>query len=148
MVTGELRAAAADVLAARSGAWHVVAVRPMMMCVLGAALLAGCKEREPSVAEIADRGWRAHERVIEAGERATTCAEAGLAMQRVFVVHRQAFVDAIAIDHDRARLEDAIDYLEANRGRYGDLEARMAALSERCGADPAVRAAFSMMESP
>jgi hypothetical protein len=125
-----------------------VAVRRIMTWVLGGAVLAGCRERAPSVVDIADRGWRAHELVVRAGEQAKTCAEAGLVMQRVFAVHRQAFVDAIAIDRDREKLSDAIDFLEANHRRYADLETRMAALSERCAEDGAVQAAFTMMESP
>jgi hypothetical protein len=135
-------------LAAASGPWQVVAVRWIVTFVLGAAVLGGCKERAPSVVEIVDRGWRAHELVVAAGEQARTCAEAGPAMQRMFAVHRRAFVDAIAIDRDRQQLTDAIDYIEANQRRYGDLETRMAALSERCAEEPSVEAAFAMMESP
>jgi len=110
--------------------------------------LAACKASAPSAAEIADRGWQAHELVIAAGERAKTCAEAGAAMQRVFADHRQAFVDAIAIDQDRDRLAEATAYLEAHQDRYNDLEARMEALSDRCADDASVRAAFHQMESP
>ena len=118
------------------------------MLLLGAAGLAACKERAASPAEIADRGWGAHELVVAAGERAATCAEAGAAMQRVFAEHRQAFVDAIALDADRDRLIEATDYLEAHQDRYNDLETRMTALSERCADDPAVVAVFKAMESP
>lgn len=116
--------------------------------VPGLVALAGCKDRPPSAAEIADRGWRAHEQVVTAGERAATCAEAGAAMQRVFAAHRQDFVDAIALDRDRDRLNAAIDYLEAHQDRYADLETRMTALAERCADDPGVQGAFTMMESP
>jgi hypothetical protein len=116
---------------------------------LGAlGLSPGCKDHAPSPAEIADHGWRAHELVVTAGERAPTCAEAGVAMQRVFTEHRQAFVDAIALDNDRQRLAEATEYLEAHQERYADLETRMEALSERCAEDPAVLAAFRQMESP
>lgn len=118
-----------------------------MACAIGAALVA-CKDRAPSAAEITDRGWHAHELVVGAGEHAPTCAEAGAAMQRVFAEHRQAFVDAMALDHDRRRLSEATDYLEAHQDRYADLETRMAALSERCTDDPGVQAAFAAMEAP
>lgn len=117
------------------------------MSLLALALTA-CKARGPSPGEIADRGWRAHELVVAAGERAATCAEAGAAMQRVFAEHQQAFVDAVALDHDRDRLSEATDYIEAHRDRYADLETRMTALSERCADDPAVASAFAAMESP
>ena len=109
--------------------------------------LAGCK-RGPSPAEIADRGWRAHELAVAAGERAATCAEAGAAMQRVVAEHRQAFVDAVALDSDLDKLGAATDYIEAHKDRYADLETRMVALSERCADDPAVQAAFTAMETP
>jgi hypothetical protein len=120
---------------------------------LGIAITAGialgaCKERPPSPADIADRGWRAHELVVTAGERAATCAEAGTAMQRVFTAQREAFVEAIALDRDRDRLIAATEYLEAHQGRYADLETRMIALSERCADEPTVQAAFAEMESP
>lgn len=116
--------------------------------LLGLVELAACKGRAASPAEIADRGWRAHELVITAGEHAATCAQAGAAMQRVFTEHRQDFVDAIALDRDKAKLAEATDYLEAHQDRYADLETRMTALSERCADDPAVQAAFMAMESP
>jgi hypothetical protein len=118
------------------------------MALLAAVELAACKARAPSPGEIADRGWRAHELVVAAGERAATCAEAGTAMQRVFAEHRQAFVDAVALDRDRDRLSEATDYIEAHRDRYADLETRMIALSERCADDPSVTAAFTAMETP
>src|SRR5262249_24910304 len=118
------------------------------MLVLVAAALAACKERAPSPAEVADRGWRAHELVVTAGERAATCAEAGNAMQRVYTEHRQAFVDAIALDRDRDKLAQATEYLESHQDRYDDLETRLIALSERCADDPGVQAAFIAMESP
>jgi hypothetical protein len=111
--------------------------------------LAGCKaERPPSPADIADRGWHAHELVIAAGERARTCADAGSAMQKVFAENRPAFVDAIALDQDRERLRIATEWLEAHGQRYADLETRMEALSERCGDDAAVQAVFRQMEAP
>lgn len=133
-------------------AWQVLAVRRILtwplLGALGALGLAGCKDRAPSPAEIADRGWRAHELVIAAGEQAATCAAAGAAMQRVFAAHRRDFVDAVALDRDPQKLTEATDYLEAHQDRYADLETRMAALSERCAGDPAVQAAFLGMESP
>ncbi|HET7501870.1 MAG TPA: hypothetical protein VFK02_12725 [Kofleriaceae bacterium] len=113
-----------------------------------AIALAACKDRPPSAAEIADRGWRAHELVIAAGEHAATCAEAGAAMQRVFTAHRQQFVDAMALDRDPRRLSEATDFLEAHQDRYADLETRMTALSERCADDAGVQAAFVALESP
>lgn len=121
-----------------------------MTCWLAAAAAfgLGCKDREPSAAEIADRGWAAHQLVIAAGERAASCADAGPAMKRVFDANRQAFVDAIALDHDRRRLAEATDYLEAHQDRYADLETRMVGLSERCADDPTVQAVFAAMESP
>ena len=108
----------------------------------------GCKDGKPSAAEVTDRAWRAHEQVVAAGEREPTCAAAGAAMQRVFAEHRQAFVDGLALDRDRARLEQATAYLEEHEGRYRDLEARMDALSERCADEPTVVAVFRMMDSP
>jgi hypothetical protein len=119
---------------------------------LGLALslsgLGACKDRAPTAAEIADRGWRAHARVVAAGEHAATCADAGAAMQRVFTAERQAFVDALGLDRDPRRLAEATDFLEAHQDRYADLETRMTALSERCADDPTVQAAFVVMESP
>jgi hypothetical protein len=129
--------------------WHHLAVeRIAILWLLGAVGLAACRARPPSAAEIADRGWRAHELVVAAGERAATCGEAGPAMQRVLAEHRQAFVDALALDRDRQRLAEATDFLEAHQDRYADLETRMTALSERCAGDPTVQAAFAAMESP
>jgi hypothetical protein len=119
-----------------------------MWWLLGAVGLAACKGHVPSQAEIADRGWRAHELVVAAGEQATTCTLAGPAMQRVFTAHRQDFVDALALDRDPQKLSEATDYLEAHQDRYADLETRMIALSERCADDPTVQAAFTEMESP
>ena len=69
-------------------------------------------------------------------------------MQRVFVANRQAFVDAVALDNDKARLAEATAYLEAHDDRYADLETRMEALSERCADDATVQAAFRQMENP
>jgi hypothetical protein len=136
-----------NALAAPAAAWHVVDVRWIAMLGLLAAGLAGCK-RGPSPADIADRGWRAHELVVAAGEHAATCAEAGAAMQRVFGEHRQAFVDAVALDNDLEKLSEATDFIEAHRDRYGDLETRMVALSDRCTDDAAVQAVFTSMETP
>jgi hypothetical protein len=97
---------------------------------------------------ITDRAWTAHEAVVAAGEAQPTCAGAGAAMQKVFVANRQAFVDAMALDRDKARLEAATAYIEANEGRYADLETRMAALADRCATDPTVQAAFAQMSNP
>jgi len=116
--------------------------------VFGASWVGGCKDRPPSPAEIADRGWRAHELVVTAGEHEATCAGAGAAMQRVIAAHRQDFADALALDRDKQKLVEATDYLEAHQDRYADLETRMTALSERCAGDPTVAAAFTAMESP
>ena len=118
------------------------------MCWLAGALGLGACRGRGSPAEVADRGWRAHELVVAAGEREATCAQAGAAMQRVFLAHRQEFVDAIALDRDPQRLREATDFLEAHQDRYADLDTRMSALSERCAGDPAVQAAFVAMESP
>ena len=116
---------------------------------LAAALAApACHSGPPSPAEIADRAWRAHELVVDAGERAATCAEAGAAMQRVFAEHRQAFVDGLALDRDRKKLEQATDYLAAHEDRYKNLEVRMGFLSDKCADEPTVAAVFRMMESP
>jgi hypothetical protein len=120
-------------------------VRSAWLLALG---LASCKNGPPSPAEIADGAWRAHELVVATGEQAATCAQAGPAMQRVFIEHRQAFVDGLALDRNRAKLEEATAYLEEHEGRYRDLEARMDALSDRCADEPTVVAVFRMMESP
>lgn len=121
--------------------------------LLALAILGACQTRkvsEPSseVEAITDRAWRAHEQVVAAGERAPSCAEAGAAMQRTFVTLRQAFVDAMALDRDKAQLAAAAAYIEANEGRYADLETRMGALSERCADAPAVQAAFDQLTQP
>jgi hypothetical protein len=118
-----------------------------LLCALAAVQLAACKGR-PSAGEIADRGWRAHELVVAAGEHAATCAEAGPAMQRLFDDNRQAFVDAVALDHDPNKLSEAADYMEAHHSRYADLETRMTALSDRCADDAAVTAVFDAMDAP
>lgn len=112
-------------------------------------VMVACKQAgPPSPAEIADRGWSAHELVVTAGEREATCAGAGAAMQRVFAAHRQAFVDAMALDRDKKALEAATEYIEAHADRYADLETRMAALSDRCASDATVQAAFAQMSNP
>jgi hypothetical protein len=135
-------------LATRTRTWHLVGVRWIAASLLAGVALAACKARAASPGEIADRGWRAHELVVSAGERGATCAEAGAAMQRVFAEHHQAFADAVALDRDRDRLSEATDYIEAHHDRYADLETRMIALSERCADDPAVTAAFAAMDAP
>ncbi|MBL9017576.1 MAG: hypothetical protein JNL83_25530 [Myxococcales bacterium] len=112
--------------------------------------LAACKDspREPTVEEITERGWAAHELVVAAGEAQPTCAGAGAAMQKVFVANRQAFVDAIALDRDKARLEQATTYIEAHQARYLGLEERMEKLQDRCAQDATVQAAFAQMGNP
>ncbi|MDB4962238.1 MAG: hypothetical protein JWP01_2237 [Myxococcales bacterium] len=116
---------------------------------VSAVLVFACRgDNPPSAAEITDRAWTAHALVIAAGERAKTCAEAGTAMQRAFGDHRQAFVDAIALDQDRAKLAEATRYIEDHESRYADLETRMEALSERCATDATVQAAFQQMSNP
>lgn len=115
-----------------------------------AIVLLACR-KAPSVstaAEITDRSWRAHVLVITAGERAKTCGDAGAAMQRVFAANRQAFVDAMALDRDKAKLAEATNFIEANEARYADIDTRMAALSDRCADEPSVRAAFQEMSAP
>ena len=114
------------------------------------ALCAGCKERPstPTPEEITEKGWAAHELVVAAGEAQSTCAGAGAAMQKVFVANRQAFVDAIGLDRDKARLEQATAYIEAHADRYADLEDRMQKLEDRCAQDATVQAAFAQMGNP
>jgi hypothetical protein len=113
-----------------------------------AILLCGCKADAPSPVEITQRAWRAHELVIAAGENAKTCAAAGVAMQAAFVANRQAFVDAMTLDHDKAKLSEAADYIAKHDERYKVIEARMQVLSDRCGEDLTVAAAFQQMETP
>ncbi|MGE0867075.1 MAG: hypothetical protein AB7P03_00830 [Kofleriaceae bacterium] len=120
--------------------------RPGSAFVIVAAV--SCTSCSPSPAEITDRAWRAHSLVVAAGERAATCADAGTAMQRTFDAHRQAFVDAIELEHDGRRMAEVAPYLEAHRQRYADLTTRMIALSDRCADEPTVVAAFRQMESP
>lgn len=140
----------------RGSHWLEAAVRGTLCAVrtivtlwlLGSLGLPACKDHAPSPAEIADRGWHAHELVVAAGERAATCAQAGVEMQRVFVAHRQDFVDAIALDRDKERLAEATAFLEAHQDRYADLETRMVALADRCADDATVQAAFQQMETP
>jgi len=116
--------------------------------LLAALSFTACKDHAPSPADIADRGWRAHDIVVTAGEHAKTCAEAGAAMERAFALHRQAFVDAIELDTDRDRLAEATEYIAAHPDRYDGLEIRMQALSSRCAGDTTVQAAFRQMEAP
>lgn len=118
-------------------------VVPLLLLVLGCR-----QENDPTPAEVTDRAWRAHAEVVAAGEAAKTCADAGAAMQSAFVARRQAFVDAMALDKDKAKLEQATDFIEKNEGRYKDLETRMTALSERCADEPTVQAAFAQMSNP
>lgn len=125
----------------------------MARCVLVLlVVLAACRKETtppgPSAADITDRSWQAHVLVITAGERATTCAEAGAAMQQAITANRPAFVAAMALDRDKAKLAEATAFIEANEGRYGGIETRMAALSERCAEEPTVQAAFGQMSAP
>jgi len=122
-----------------------MAVRCLVLLVV-----VGCQQTasSPTPAELTDRSWKAHAAVVAAGEAAKTCAEAGAVMQREFLARRQAFVDAMALDNDKAKLQEATDFIEKNEGRYNDLETRMTALSERCADEPTVQAAFAQMSSP
>jgi len=108
----------------------------------------GGKADAPSPAEITERAWHAHEVVIAAGENAKDCVEAGRAMQAAFAAHRQAFVEAMTLDADKERLGQAADYIEKQGDRYKIIETRMEVLSDRCGDEPTVAAAFHQMESP
>lgn len=128
-------------------AWQAWFVRWWLLMM---TLACACKGNDAPTtpADITARAWEAHALVIRAGERATTCAEAGPAMQQVFAAHRQAFVDAMSLDSDKARLAQATAYIEANEHRYKDLDTRMAALSERCADDATVQAAFDAMSNP
>jgi len=121
--------------------------RIVTLWLLGSLGLPACKDQAPSPAEICDRAWTAHEQVVTAGEHAPSCNEAGLAMQRVFAEHRQAFVEGLALERG-AMPAEATAYLEAHQDRYADLETRMEALSERCAEDPGAQAVFRQMESP
>jgi hypothetical protein len=112
------------------------------------AFVIGCEQSPPNAAQIAERGWAAHEAVVGVGEAQSTCPAAGAAMQKAFVEHRQAFVDAMALDRDKARLEQATAYMEAHADRYGALEIRMQMLAERCPDDATVQAAFAQMANP
>jgi hypothetical protein len=122
--------------------------RIVTLWLLGTLGISACKDHAPSPAEIADRGWRAHELAVAAGEHAKTCAEAGAAMQQVITEHREDFAAAFALDQDANALAEAIDYMAAHQDRYADLETRMEALSARCAGEPTVDGAFQRMESP
>jgi hypothetical protein len=113
-------------------------------------LALGCQREnsDPTPVEITDRAWKAHAAVVAVGEAAKTCADAGAAMQREFVARRQAFVDAMTLDRDKAKLQQATDFIEKNEARYHDLETRMTALSERCADEATVQAAFAQMSDP
>lgn len=111
---------------------------------------AACKDKpaEATPEEITEKGWAAHDLVVAAGEAQSTCPAAGAAMQKVFVANRQAFVDAIQLDRDKARLEKATTYIEAHQDRYLDLAERMEKLQDRCAQDATVQAAFAQMDNP
>ncbi|MDX2092668.1 MAG: hypothetical protein SFX73_32685 [Kofleriaceae bacterium] len=119
-----------------------------LVVLLGVLGISFACRKDATPAEITERAWHAHSLVIAAGEQAKTCAEAGPAMQAAFTANRQAFVDAMALDRDKAKLEAATAYLEANEQRYRDLDTRMEALSDRCADDPTVQAAFEQMSNP
>jgi hypothetical protein len=110
-------------------------------------VLVGC-DRRPTPIEVVEHGWQAHARLVAAGEHAATCAAAGAAMQAVFERERPAFVAALALERDKARLEAVRGYLEAHDPEYRDLETRTDALSERCADDAAVGAVFAKLELP
>src|SRR5436853_4445895 len=120
------------------------------VAVLSLVLATACKAKDtaPTVEEITDRGWAAHDLVVAAGEAQSTCAGAGAAMQKVFNANRQAFVDAIQLDRDKVRLEQATAYIEAHGDRYADLEERMQKLEDRCAQDATVQAACAQMSNP
>ena len=122
----------------------------MLRVALLCLVVTACKDKpaEPTPEEITERGWAAHDLVIAAGEAQSTCAGAGAAMQKVFVANRQAFVDAIQLDRDKARLEKATAYIEAHQDRYADLAERMEKLQDRCAQDATVQAAFAQMDNP
>ena len=109
-------------------------------------LAAACAQPAPSPSEIVDRAWRAHELVVAAGERASSCAVAGAAMQTLYLAHRAELADAVALDRDRDRLAEATAYLEQHADRYADLDTRMAALADRCAGEPLVTAVFAAMD--
>jgi len=130
--------------------WHArgVRIRSCARASIVAIAIVACHPADDDAVAVTDRGWRAHELAVAAGERAATCADAGRAMQRVIAEHRQDFVAAIALDRDPVRLRAATAYIESHPDRYRDLETRMEALSDRCADDPTVQAAFRQMESP
>ncbi|MDB4956663.1 MAG: hypothetical protein JWO36_4232 [Myxococcales bacterium] len=119
-----------------------------MRALVISCVLLGCKSHSSSAIEVTDRAWRAHEIVVGVGERAGSCADAGLAMERAFTEHREAFIEAIKLDSDPDRLAEATSYLETHQERYSDLEARMDALAERCSTDAKVQGVFRRMETP
>ncbi len=110
-------------------------------------VVAGC-DRAPTPIEVVDRGWQAHARLVAAGEHAPTCAAAGVAMQGVFDRERPAFVAALALERDKAKLEEVRAYLEAHDAEYRDLETRTEALDARCAGDAGVTAVFAKLELP
>jgi hypothetical protein len=69
-------------------------------------------------------------------------------MQAMIAQHRQAFVDSVALDGDKARLAEATEYVEKHDARYRAIEVRMEALADRCGDEPSVAGAFRQIESP
>ena len=138
----------------RLGVWRR-RVAPFASCV-GCSLVgswepsgfSSCKDHAPSPAEIADRGWHAHDLVITAGGNAKSCAEAAIAMQRVYAEHKDELVAAFDLERDKARLQEATDFLEAHQDRYGDLDTRLEALQDRCAKDANVQAVFQQMATP
>jgi len=135
-------------VAAAPDVWHLLDVRRLALLLAPLLAVGACRDHGSTTADVVDQSWRAHELVIAAGEHEPTCAAAGAAMQKVFAANRQAFVDGLALDKDRKRLEEATDYIAAREQRYGDLDTRMQGLAERCAADETVMAVFRWMESP
>ncbi len=97
---------------------------------------------------VAERGWKAHELVLVAGEQATSCPAAGTAMQQALAEHRAELAAAVAIDQDRDQLRAATAYIEAHPEHFPDLDDRLDALRTRCARDPAVQAVLREMSAP
>jgi hypothetical protein len=120
-------------------------VKRAALIVIAACQTAPSPDRAIAVAE---RGWKAHERVVIAGETAATCPAAGAAMQRVFAEYRADFTAAVAIDRDPDQLRTVTAYIEAHPDQFPDLDDRLDALRTRCAQDPAVQSVLGQMASP